>query len=87
MTFFMGAEKDKMTKEKTLSEKIHGFGIERRKVKKGFFWEKDVKKSIKKILEELEEKWKEAIKKSWNFNYHNLEEIKKIIKEEVGNLE
>ncbi len=37
----------------SLSDKIYGFGIQRRKVKKGFFWEEDVKQFIKNLKEDL----------------------------------
>lgn len=38
----------------SLSDKIYGFGINRRKVKKGFIWEEDVKQFIKDLQEHKE---------------------------------
>jgi len=41
---------------KPLAEKIHGFGIQRRKVKRGFYWEENVKEATQNLKKELEEK-------------------------------
>lgn len=90
-------DKNKMTKE-PLDKKIKGFGIYRKKCKKGYFDEEDVKSSLSNLKKRLEGEISdinkrldlhnvdecECCEKNWKSIYECLEIIDKLFLEELG---